>query len=77
MSGNSSDGWARLAEMDGQIEELRSQASSLRGQLGSDGDGATDLEERSAVSGSALELEAIINELQARRDRLADELGTA
>ncbi|MBB5867692.1 hypothetical protein F4553_001071 [Allocatelliglobosispora scoriae] len=75
MTSTSSDGSAQLAEIDGQIEELRGQAASLREQIGPNGDGATEPEERAAVSASALELDTIIGELQARRDRLAAESG--
>lgn len=65
---------AQLAEVDLQLGELRQQAAVLRDRNGSGEDGAVDTEERAAATTSALELDAVIAVLQARRERLANHL---
>lgn len=65
---------SQLVDIDAEIGELRAQVEELR-EIGGDGEGAMELEDRAAATTRAQELEAIIGELMARRDDIAEQLG--
>jgi hypothetical protein len=64
---------AELARVEGQIEDLHRSVRDLR--AGLNDAGPTDLEDRSLVLSQAEEQEAIIAELERRRDNLRAQLG--
>jgi hypothetical protein len=66
---------AELERLEGQISELRRTVSDLR--AGLNDAGPSDPEDRSLVISQAQEQEAIMVQLERRRDRLREQLGTA
>jgi len=64
----------RLVEED--LARLRQTAADLRQRIGERGDGPVDPEEISALTTSAEEQEALIDDLEARREALLQRVGT-
>ncbi|MEU6407762.1 hypothetical protein [Microbispora sp. NPDC046933] len=59
-----------LDEVDAQIERLREEARQIREEIGQSWDAPTDMAERSALLTNVEQQEALIDDLQLRREQI-------
>ncbi|MEV4454846.1 hypothetical protein ACWEQG_14310 [Microbispora sp. NPDC004025] len=59
-----------LEEVDAQIERLRKQAAQMREEIGQSWDAPTDMAERSTLLTNVEQQEALIDDLQVRREQI-------
>ncbi|WP_169949776.1 hypothetical protein [Microbispora sp. H11081] len=59
-----------LEEVDAQIERLREQAAQMREEIGQRWDGPMDMAERSVLLTNVEQQEALIDDLQVRREQI-------
>ncbi|MEW9527548.1 hypothetical protein [Microbispora sp. NPDC049125] len=66
-----------LNEVDGQIERLRRDVAQMREGIGQSWDGPTDPAERSMLLTNVEQQEALIDDLQVRREQILQRLGSS
>ncbi|WP_169985661.1 MULTISPECIES: hypothetical protein [unclassified Microbispora] len=59
-----------LEEVDAQIERLRKEAAQMREEIGQSWDAPTDMAERSTLLTNVEQQEALIDDLQVRREQI-------
>ncbi|MBP2707453.1 hypothetical protein JOL79_27075 [Microbispora sp. RL4-1S] len=67
----------QLDEVNGQIERMRRDVAQLREEIGQGWDGPTDQAEQSSLLTNVEQQEALIDDLETRRQQILQRLGAA